>query len=46
MVLLIPINAVISIKQRKMQTDLMRYKDNRLKLMNEVLNGIKVPVNI
>lgn len=42
MVLLIPINAVISIKQRKMQTDLMKYKDNRLKLMNEVLNGIKV----
>lgn len=42
MILLIPINGAISVKQRNMQTALMRYKDARLKLMNEVLSGIKV----
>ncbi|XP_052061601.1 multidrug resistance-associated protein 1-like [Mytilus californianus] len=42
MILLIPLNAAISVKQRNMQTALMRYKDARLKLMNEVLSGIKV----
>ena len=42
MLLLIPVNVIISMKQRKLQTDLMRYKDDRLKLMNEILNGMKV----
>ncbi|XP_071151886.1 multidrug resistance-associated protein 1-like, partial [Mytilus edulis] len=42
MILLIPLNGAISVKQRNMQTALMRYKDARLKLMNEVLSGIKV----
>lgn len=42
MLLLIPVNAVISMKQRKLQVDLMKFKDKRLKLMSEVLNGMKV----
>lgn len=42
MILLIPLNGFISIKQRKLQVSLMTFKDQRLKLMNEVLNGMKV----
>ena len=42
MLLLIPVNIVISTKQRKLQADLMRYKDNRIKMMNEILSGMKV----
>ncbi|CAG2186409.1 ABCC3 [Mytilus edulis] len=42
MVLLIPINAVIAKKSRDLQMKQMRLKDSRIKLMNEVLNGIKV----
>ncbi|BFZ17907.1 hypothetical protein BsWGS_20945 [Bradybaena similaris] len=42
MVLLIPINAVIAHKSRKYQTVQMKLKDSRIKLMNEILNGIKV----
>uniref|UniRef100_A0A8B9RF96 ABC-type glutathione-S-conjugate transporter n=1 Tax=Astyanax mexicanus TaxID=7994 RepID=A0A8B9RF96_ASTMX len=39
MILLIPFNAVIAMKTRVEQ---MQYKDARIKLMNEILNGIKV----
>ncbi|XP_052070953.1 multidrug resistance-associated protein 1-like isoform X2 [Mytilus californianus] len=42
MVLLIPINAVIAKKSRDLQMKQMGLKDKRIKLMNEVLNGIKV----
>ncbi|KAM9296382.1 ATP-binding cassette sub-family C member 3 [Gastrophryne carolinensis] len=42
MVLLIPINAVIAVKTRAFQVEQMQYKDARIKLMNEILNGIKV----
>ncbi|XP_066442933.1 ATP-binding cassette sub-family C member 3 [Eleutherodactylus coqui] len=42
MVLLIPINAFIAMKTRAFQVEQMQYKDSRIKLMNEVLNGIKV----
>uniref|UniRef100_A0AAZ3PYL9 ATP-binding cassette, sub-family C (CFTR/MRP), member 3 n=1 Tax=Oncorhynchus tshawytscha TaxID=74940 RepID=A0AAZ3PYL9_ONCTS len=35
MILLIPLNAAIAVEQ-------MQYKDARIKLMNEILNGIKV----
>ncbi|XP_054723431.1 multidrug resistance-associated protein 1-like [Uloborus diversus] len=42
MILMIPLNAVISVLIRKFQVLLMRDKDKRTKLMNEVLNGIKV----
>ncbi|KAI5103035.1 canalicular multispecific organic anion transporter 2 isoform X3, partial [Silurus meridionalis] len=42
MVLLIPFNAVIAMKTRAYQVEQMKYKDARIKLMNEILNGIKV----
>ncbi|XP_007257301.3 ATP-binding cassette sub-family C member 3 isoform X3 [Astyanax mexicanus] len=42
MVLLIPFNAVIAMKTRAYQVEQMQYKDARIKLMNEILNGIKV----
>ncbi|XP_060108083.1 ATP-binding cassette sub-family C member 3 [Heteronotia binoei] len=42
MVLLIPFNAVIAMKTRALQVEQMRYKDSRIKLMNEILSGIKV----
>ncbi|XP_076457656.1 multidrug resistance-associated protein 1-like [Babylonia areolata] len=42
MVLLIPLNAVIAFKSRQYQMQQMKLKDARLKLMNEVLSGMKV----
>lgn len=42
MVLLIPFNAVIAMKTRTYQVEQMKHKDDRIKLMNEILNGIKV----
>ena len=42
MVLLIPVNAVIAKYTRKLQVEQMKHKDDRIKLMNELLNGIKV----
>ncbi|XP_047673398.1 multidrug resistance-associated protein 1 isoform X3 [Tachysurus fulvidraco] len=42
MVLLIPFNAVIAMKTRAYQVEQMQYKDARIKLMNEILNGMKV----
>ncbi|XP_072229952.1 ATP-binding cassette sub-family C member 3 isoform X2 [Leuresthes tenuis] len=42
MVMLIPFNAVIAMKTRGYQVEQMKHKDDRIKLMNEILNGIKV----
>ncbi|KFW66898.1 Canalicular multispecific organic anion transporter 2, partial [Pygoscelis adeliae] len=42
MVLLIPFNSAIAMKTRTFQVEQMRYKDSRIKLMNEILGGIKV----
>ncbi|CAB1338215.1 unnamed protein product, partial [Coregonus sp. 'balchen'] len=42
MILLIPLNAAIAVKTRAYQVEQMQYKDARIKLMNEILNGIKV----
>lgn len=42
MILLMPVNALIATRQRKYQVQQMGLKDSRIKLMNEVLNGIKV----
>ena len=44
MVVLIPINAAIATKQKRLQLKQMKLKDERIKMMNEVLNGIKVCV--
>ncbi|XP_017271649.1 canalicular multispecific organic anion transporter 2 isoform X1 [Kryptolebias marmoratus] len=42
MIMLIPFNAFIAMKTRAYQVEQMQYKDQRIKLMNEILNGIKV----
>uniref|UniRef100_A0A669F1U5 Canalicular multispecific organic anion transporter 1 n=1 Tax=Oreochromis niloticus TaxID=8128 RepID=A0A669F1U5_ORENI len=42
MVLLIPTNALIATKARKLQIENMKFKDKRMKIMNEILNGIKI----
>ncbi|XP_040290619.1 canalicular multispecific organic anion transporter 1-like [Bufo bufo] len=41
-ILLIPINAVLATKSKTFQMKNMKNKDKRLKIMNEILNGIKV----
>ena len=42
MVIMIPINGFLASKARKLQIKQMKEKDLRIKLVNEVLNGIKV----
>uniref|UniRef100_A0A2K5RIC6 Multidrug resistance-associated protein 1 n=1 Tax=Cebus imitator TaxID=2715852 RepID=A0A2K5RIC6_CEBIM len=42
MVLMVPFNAVMAMKTKTYQVAHMKSKDNRIKLMNEILNGIKV----
>lgn len=44
MIIMIPINAVITNKLKQYQVKQMNLKDNRIKMMNEILNGIKVGV--
>ncbi|XP_056148222.1 canalicular multispecific organic anion transporter 1 [Lampris incognitus] len=41
-VLLVPINGLLATKARNIQIENMKFKDNRLKIMNEILNGIKI----
>ena len=42
MLLLIPLNMVMAALSRMFQVKLMEKKDSRIKIVNEVLNGIKV----
>lgn len=42
LILLIPINGLVMSRLGSLMTQLMAQKDNRMKLINEVLNGIKV----
>ncbi|XP_046388552.1 multidrug resistance-associated protein 1-like [Ischnura elegans] len=42
MILLIPLNLYVANQIKNLQISQMKYKDQRVKLMNEVLNGIKV----
>ncbi|XP_043408329.1 ATP-binding cassette sub-family C member 2 isoform X2 [Chelonia mydas] len=42
MVLLIPINALLATKARAIQMKNMKNKDQRMKIMNEILSGIKI----
>ncbi|XP_069171929.1 multidrug resistance-associated protein 1 isoform X6 [Procambarus clarkii] len=42
MIVLIPVNGVIANKTKQLQMSQMKNKDQRVKLMNEILNGIKV----
>lgn len=45
MIVMIPINAVVAAKVKTLQIKQMKYKDERVKLMNEILAGIKVSSN-
>ncbi|XP_004373344.1 multidrug resistance-associated protein 1 [Trichechus manatus latirostris] len=42
MILMVPVNAVMAMKTKTYQVAHMKSKDSRIKLMNEILNGIKV----
>ena len=42
MILLMPVNGFIANATKKLQLQQMKYKDQRVKLMNEILSGIKV----
>lgn len=42
MVLLIPLNGGVAMKMRAFQVEQMKFKDSRIKLMSEILGGIKV----
>ena len=42
MVVMLPFNGYITAKLRTKQVHIMKEKDKRIKLMNEILNGIKV----
>lgn len=42
LILLIPANAVIANYSKKLQIKIMKQKDERVKLMNEILNGIRI----
>ncbi|KAG6453079.1 multidrug resistance-associated protein 1 isoform X4 [Manduca sexta] len=42
MIILIPVNGLIANRVKTLQIRQMKYKDERVKLMNEILNGIKV----
>ena len=42
MILAIPLNGIVAGITRKFQIEQMKNKDERVKLMNEILNGVKV----
>uniref|UniRef100_A0A3P8T989 ATP-binding cassette, sub-family C (CFTR/MRP), member 2 n=1 Tax=Amphiprion percula TaxID=161767 RepID=A0A3P8T989_AMPPE len=42
MILMVPVNGFLATKARNIQIVNMKYKDQRLKIMNEILNGIKI----
>ncbi|KAK6487243.1 canalicular multispecific organic anion transporter 1 [Huso huso] len=42
MILLVPLNGFLAVRSKTLQTKNMKYKDQRMKLMNEILNGIKI----
>ncbi|XP_036402430.1 canalicular multispecific organic anion transporter 1-like [Megalops cyprinoides] len=42
MVLMMPLNGLLAIKSKRFQMKNMIYKDKRLKIMNEILNSIKI----
>ncbi|KAM6956767.1 ATP-binding cassette sub-family C member 2 [Aplochiton taeniatus] len=42
MVLMVPINGLLATKSRTFQIKNMEFKDKRMKIMNELLNGIKI----
>ena len=46
MIALVPLNIIIAAKTRQLQARQMKEKDQRVKMMNEILQGIKVGFRI
>ena len=46
MILMIPVNSIVAAINRRLQVRQMSLKDSRVKLINEVLNGIKVCLQV
>ena len=42
LVLLIPVNGCLAARQQRLQKENLRWKDKRLKLMDEIIGGMKV----
>ena len=42
MILLVPVNIVVAKQVEKLQVQQMKFKDQRVKVINEILSGIKV----
>ncbi|XP_074603021.1 multidrug resistance-associated protein 1-like [Brevipalpus obovatus] len=42
MLLIIPVNSLVASYSKKMQSELMRKKDERIKFLNEIINGIRI----
>ena len=42
MILLVPLNGFIAMKQKALQVKQMKEKDKRVKMMNEIMQGIKI----
>ena len=42
LIIILPLNAIFASFFKKLQTKQMEYKDERVKIINEILNGIKV----
>ena len=42
MIFMLPLNGFVAAKQRSLQITQMKLKDERIKMMNEVLSGIRV----
>lgn len=42
LVLMMPFNSVMASKNKKMQVVKQRFQDQRIKILNDILNGIKV----
>ena len=46
LVLLIPVNGYVANQAKKLQVKQMKFKDKRVKMMNEILNGMKVRTSL
>lgn len=45
MIVLVPLNSIFMGKYTKAESEKLVFKDSRMKILNEVLNGIKVDLN-
>lgn len=44
LIIMVPLNAFVAARLKRLQVKQMKKKDERIKTMNEILNGIKVSV--